>query len=280
MPSRIGRVALAPVALAWALGLAPLPARDASATPPPAPDWEVEIAPYGWFSLTHGQVETPLGTEEFTIDAHDVIDSIDLGAMGAVKLRWKRWVALFDVAWAKLSTKDEIQPRNTQVSFDLTQKLGWFETLAGYRVYEKPGGLFGAPAATDRRIFAFDAMGGFTYSWSDTRLKVSRDPGLILPAQNRTVKSESDWVAPYLGFRFTNDFTDSFGLETLLGVGGFGIGDAPHVSWQATSQLSYDVSERVSLLAGFRALGFRNPDVKATFYGPIIGVSFRFSGGQ
>ena len=126
------------VALACALTLASL----AAAMPPPQPEWEVEIAPYGWFSLAHGKVETPLGTEEFTVDAHDLIDSIDLGAMGAVKLRWKRWVALFDVDWAKLSTKDGVG--NSLVDFKLTEKIGFFEALAGYRVYEKPGGLFGA----------------------------------------------------------------------------------------------------------------------------------------
>lgn len=280
MQSKTRRVAYGSLALAWGLCLASLPARDGAAEAPPSRDWEVEIAPYGWLALTQGQVETPLGTQDFTIDAHDVIKSIDLGAMGMVKLRWQRWVALLDVAWANLSTKDEIQPRNTTVSFDLRQKLGWFEALGGYRVYEKPGGLFGTPAAVDRRIFAFDAMGGLTYSWSDTRLKLSRDPGAIIPAQSRTVKTDESWVAPYLGFRFTNDFTDHFRFETLLGVGGFGIGDAPRVSWQVSPLLSYAVSEHVALTAGYRALGFRNPDVKATFHGPMVGVAFRFSGGN
>jgi len=278
MPSGRGAAAFGILALGWGLCLAPLDVREAAATPPPAPDWEVEIAPYGWLALTHGQARTPVGKQEFTIDAHDVIDSIDLGAMGAVSLRWKRWVALFDVAWAKLSADDAIG--DPLVRFDLTQKLGWFEALAGYRAYEQPGGLFGTPTAVDRRIFAVDLMGGLTYSWTDLRLKLSRDPSAQIPQQNRTVEANRDWIAPYLGFRFTNDFTERFRLETLLGVGGFDIGDAPHVSWQATSRLSYALSDRIALSAGFRALGFRNPDVKTTFYGPLLGVSFRFSGGR
>ena len=277
MTPRMRRAAQACLVVAWTLCLAPMSAPDAAAEPPPQPDWEVEIAPYGWLALAQGQVQTPLGKQRFSIDAHEVIDGLDLGAMGAVKLRWKRWVTHFDVAWAKLSADDEI--RQSLVSFDLTQELGWFEALAGYRVYEKPGGLFGTPTATDRRIFAFDAMGGLTYSWADVRLKLSRDPGMIIPAASRTVKSDEDWVAPYLGFRFTNDFTDHLRHETLLGVGAFGVGDAPHVSWQVTSQLAYAVSEHVALTAGYRALGFRNPNVKSTFHGPMIGVSFRVAGG-
>lgn len=274
MLSGIRRLVAGAVSLACTLSLPSI----AAAIPPPQPEWEVEIAPYGWFSLAHGTVDTPLGKQEFTIDASDVIDSIQLGAMGAVKLRWRRWVALFDVDWAKLSTKDGV--RSTRVDFKLTEKIGFFEALAGYRVYERPGGLFGTPSATDRRIFAFDAMGGLTYSWLNARVKVSRDAGMIIPAQSRTVKDDGSWVAPYLGFRFTNDFTERFGNETLLGIGSFGVGDAPHVSWQASSQLYYRVSEMVSLQAGFRAQGFREPSEKSTYYGPLIGVSFRFSGGQ
>jgi len=280
MRAMVRRVAIGLLTFAWTLCLVPLLARDARAEPPPAPDWELEIAPYGWLALTQGQVETPLGKQDFTIDAHEVIKSIDLGAMGFVSVRWKRWVALFDVAWANLSAKNDIQPRNTQVSFDLREKRGWFEALGGYRVYEKPGGLFGTSAAVDRRIFAFDAMVGLTYTWSGSRLKVSRDPGAIIPAQSRTFKSDESWVAPYLGFRFRNDFTEDFRFETLLGIGGFGIGDAPRVSWQVSPLLSYAVSEHVALTAGYRALGFRNPDVRATFHGPIVGVAFRFSGGR
>jgi hypothetical protein len=114
----------------------------------------------------------------------------------------------------------------------------------------------------------------------NVRLKLSREPGMVIPGLGRTEKQENDWVAPYLGFRFTSDFTQRFGHETLLGVGAFGVGDAPHVSWQVSSNFSFDVSERVSLLAGYRALGFRKPDLTATFHGPILGASFRFSGGN
>ena len=96
MASKPRRAALASLAVAWGLCLAPMSVPDAAAEPPPAKDWEVEIEP-------HGRVDTPRGWEAFTIDAHDVIHSFDLAAMGTVKLRWERWVALFDVAWAKLS---------------------------------------------------------------------------------------------------------------------------------------------------------------------------------
>jgi hypothetical protein len=272
MPSNPGRVALACLAVAYGLGLAPSP--DAAAEPPPAKDWELEIAPYGWLALLHGQVDTPRGKREFTIDAHEVLESLDLGAMGSVKFRWRRWVALVDVAWAKLS--DDGGLGDSRVRYDVKQKLGWFEALGGYRVYEKPGGLFGAPTAVEKRTFGVDALGGLSYSWSDLRLKLSRDPLLEVPQQNRKLEPESSWVAPYLGFRFHNDFTERLRLQTLLGVGAFGVGDAPHVSWQVTSEFSYAITERFLINAGYKALGFRDSDLKLTFHGPLVGVGFRF----
>jgi hypothetical protein len=56
---------------------------DARAAPPPAREWEVEIAPYGWLALTHGKVDTPVGTQEFAIDALPADDALTLCATGS-----------------------------------------------------------------------------------------------------------------------------------------------------------------------------------------------------
>jgi hypothetical protein len=268
--------ATAALVLAW--GLAAVVAPDASASPPPAKEWEVEILPYGWLAMAHGRADTPRGTQRFTIDAHEVLSRFDLGAFGSVRGRWRRFVFLTDVAWAKLSDDDGLG--DTQVRFDVTQKLGWFEALGGYRVYERPGGLFGTPAPTEQRIFGVDLLAGLTYSWIDVRLKVSRDPGDLIPALQRTLRPTDDWVAPYLAARLLNDFTPRLRHETLLGLGAFGVGDAPDLGWQVTSFFSYAVSEHWLLTAGYRALGFRDDDLDMTFHGPILGAGFRFGGGR
>ena len=266
-------------AVAWLLGVMSLWAKSALASPPPAKEWEVEIAPYGWLALTHGKLDTPRGTEEFTIDAHEVLKAFDLGAFGSVKARWRRFVFVTDVAWAKLSADNEVG--DTQVRFDLTQKLGWFEALGGYRVYERPGGLFGSPSPTEPQIFAVDLLAGITYSWIDVRLKLSREPFLgFLPPEQRTLRPTDSWVAPYLAARLINDFTPRLRWETLLGLGAFGAGDAPNLSWQVTSHLSYALTEHWFLSVGGRGLGFRDDNIDMTFYGPMLGGGFRFGGGR
>jgi len=132
-------VRCAALALASCRASASAPAGAEAPPAEPAKDWEVEIEPYGWLALLHGQIDTAgFGDEEITVDAREVFDSFAIGAMGAVKLRWRRFVALFDVAWAKLSDDGGIG--NARVRFDMNQELGSFEALAGYRIYERPGG--------------------------------------------------------------------------------------------------------------------------------------------
>jgi hypothetical protein len=275
IPLRARRAALRCAALALGLCLSSVPVPGSAVEPAPEKDWEVEIEPYGWLALAWGQIDTDrFGKKEFTIDAGEVLDSFDLGAMGAVKLRWRRFVALLDVAWAKLSADDKIG--DTRVSYDLTQELGWFEALAGYRVYERPGGLFGTPAPVERRVFGVDVMGGLTYSWANLDLDLSRDPLLEIPPQERHLRVDEDWLAPYLALRFHNDFTNRFRMETLIGVGGFGAGDAPDVVWQVTPLFGYAITDHVLLNVGYRALGRHDSDVDLIFHGPIVGATFRF----
>lgn len=172
-------------ALAMACGLICTGAYEGAAAPPPPQEWEVEVAPYAWLAMATGRVDTRRGSQRFTIDAHEVLSSFDLGVFGSVKGRWRRFVFLTDVAWAKLS--DDAGLGDTEVRFDVTQKLGWFEALGGYRVYERPGGLFGTPSPTEGQIFSVDLLAGLTYSWIDLRLKVSREPFLgFLPPEQRT----------------------------------------------------------------------------------------------
>jgi hypothetical protein len=268
---RIGAGAIAAVvALAQSA-----PGARAAAPPEDAKDWEVELSAYGWLSLLHGSVDTDrFGSESFTVTAKDVLESLDLAAFASASARWRRFVFFTDFAWARLS--DDGGVGDTLVRYDLTQKLGWFEALAGYRVYRRPGGLFGTPAPDDTRSFDVDLMAGLTYGWVDVELDLKRDALGQVPPQERSLAKDHDAVAPYLAARFRNDFTARFAHELLLGIGGFGVGDAPHAAWQVTSLFSYALSEHWRLRGGYRALGQRYPDLHTTFHGPILGVALHF----
>jgi hypothetical protein len=110
------------------------------------------------------------------------------------------------------------------------------------------------------------------------KLDLSLDPFLEVPPQPRTLRVESDWVAPYLAARLQNDVTERLRHETILGLGSFGVGDAPDLSWQVTSLFSYAIAEHFLLTAGSRAQGSRDADLDLTFHGPILGFGLRFGG--
>ena len=119
-------------------------------------------------------------------------------------------------------------------------------------------------------------MTGITYTWLNTELDLHRNPLLPIPPQERHIQASDDWVAPFLAARFTNDFTPRLRHETLLGLGGFGAGEAPNLSWQATSLFSYRFTDHWLISLGYRAQGLRDSNFHTTIHGPMLGLGFRF----
>lgn len=242
---------------------------------PTSRDWEFELQPYLWLAMIDGEVDTDrFGHRHFSADAQDVVKGLDFGAMGSGSVRWKRFLVLVDVAWAEVSERDGIG--NDLIRFDVTQQFGWLEVLAGYRLYQQPGGLLARAGGSGSRSFDLDGFAGFTYSWTKLELDLARDTLSQVPAPEREIQSHDDWAAPYLAMRVRNDFTDRLEHETFVGVGGFGVGDAPDISWQVTSGFSYAVLANVRMSAGYRALGAGTENLELTMHGPMLGALLRF----
>lgn len=239
-------------------------------------DWEFEMGPYLWVSMIDGEVETDrFGKRHFKADIGDVLKAFDVGVMANASVRWKRFLFLTDLTWTRLSDRDNLG--DSQVRYELEQEVGWFEALAGYRVYQKRGGLM-APAGSESltRSLDVDAFAGLTYTWLDNKLDLARDPGAVVPAQRRTIRERDDWAAPFLALRIRNDFTDRLESETFVGVGSFGAGDAPDVSWQAYSLLAFAVTDHVRLTAGYRGQGLEKRRIELNLHGPVLGASLRY----
>lgn len=239
-------------------------------------EWEFEMGPYVWISMIDGEVETDrFGKRHIEADVSDVFKAFDLGMMGNASVRWNRFLFLTDVTWSRLSDRDNVA--DTQVRYELEQEVGWLEALAGYRVYRKPGGLLAAAGSESLvRSLDVDAFAGLTYTWIDNKLDLARDPGAVIPAQDRTIRERDDWAAPFLALRLRNDFTDRLESETFVGVGGFGAGDAPDVSWQAYSLLAFAVTDHVRLTAGYRGQGLEKRRIALNLHGPVLGASLRY----
>jgi hypothetical protein len=191
----------------------------AAAEPPPPKDWEVEITPYGWVPDLDGSVETRNGTEHFHVGMDDVLENLSIAAMGRVSVRWQRWVGVVDGVWSVLEDDDSFQRGPLQVDGDVRQTMVLAQALAGYRVYARPGGLFGHAAPDERRVFGVDVLAGANYTYVSGSVELRRDPVGPLGGNSRHFGKSNDWFAPAVGLRIQNDFTERLRMETLASVG-------------------------------------------------------------
>jgi len=265
------------LSLVLLIGLALGPAGDGRAEPPPKKDWEVEILPYAWLPSLDGSIEKPSGaTEHFSIGLSDVLDSLDLAAFGRVNVRWRRWVGYMDGLYTKLGDDESVQRRNIRIDADLELQMALAQLLGGYRIYARPGGLFGSATPADERLFGIDLLVGVNYTWVKTELELDRAAVGPIPERERNLEVSDDWFAPAVGLRLHNDFSSRIRLETLASVGGFGVGDAPDLSWQLTTLLSYRFTDHWLVSIGHRLIAVEGDNLDLRMHGALLGFGYRF----
>jgi len=272
----VRRPGLAAVLIAACLSAAP----GARAEPPPAQDWEVEILAYGWVPALDAELRGPLGANrnlDWGID--DVLENLDFAAMGRVGARWRRWVLAVDGLWTKLGDDVDFGRGPIRFEGDFEQALALVQVLGGYRVFAREGGLFGTPGPGDGRRFGVDVLAGANYVYLSADFELERSSIGPLPGRQRHFGDSNDWLAPAVGLRFQNDFTERLRFETLGVASGFGVGDAPDVSWQLTTLLSYRFTDHWLASIGHRLItaessGGFEPELR--MHGPIVGIGYRF----
>jgi hypothetical protein len=159
----------------------------------------------------------------------------------------------------------------------------------------------------DRRRFDIDLLAGMRY-WNVTvknnleiqpaklevngreidiprlggRLELDDDftiPGR--PLRDGTDSNETttiDWVDPIVGLRLRADVTRRWSAFVMGDVGGWNIGNASDLTWQAMVGSHFELSDHWGIGGGFRVLGVdRDPAFQnGLLWGPQFGVTFRF----
>jgi hypothetical protein len=179
----------------------------------------------------------------------------------------------------------------------------------GFRVLSTPlVKLTGkSPEADDLRRFDLDLFAGARY-WSVTN-KTNLDmdpatltvngqtvslPGVILSdldlgngvrvrralvnGTDSQATETVDWVDPIVGLRVRGDLTQRWSLFAMGDVGGWNIGNASDLTWQAMLGSQIRLTERLGLQTGYRVLSVdRNETFQnVTMHGPQIGFFVRF----
>lgn len=258
---------------ALAAAIAGLPVDAAAADPAPAATsaraddaapggWRIDVTSYGWMSGFRGTTATlpPLPAVHVDLGFGDILSKLDGAVMGIVYARKDRMILWGDLMYSKLSVE---QTFVTSVSTSL--KLSSSTLIAS-------GGV--GWTLVDDRTWSLDLLAGarFYDVVTDATLSI---PGIGVTRSGRT---DETWVDPMIGARFGARLSERWYLTSWAFVGGFDAGSRS--SWDLFGGLGYDVSDRYTLLVGYRGLGV---DYARGGYvydvvqqGPIVGLKVRF----
>ena len=264
MPSRAALAAVGaavvflaspPLRAADLAGPAPTPVSKAASQP----ELTISIAPYFWAAGMSGTVAS-FGAPGVDVDMSfsDILSDLDFSLMVAGEARRGRFSLTTDFLYLKLSTK-ETTPLGiaaSNVSFGSTTMEA--TALAGYSV-------------VDLANARFDVVGGARL-WS-VRNELSFNGGFF---NGRGFEDNATWVDAMGGLKGRIDLTDHVYL-TGMALGG---GGGSKFAWDLLGGLGYEFSDRISAVAGYRAIGVdyqSGPfEFDTTIQGPIIGASFTF----
>ena len=258
--------------------------------------WRYQVASYGWLmsvsgsTTSHGQT---VDTNASFIDLLQKSDSL-IGFMGYFEADKGPVGVYADLVFTKLGfTTSQAAYRNPVAGLKLSATANAALTMQMF--IAELGGVYrlarwggdGSGATT------LEAVGGFRY-WNvnlvgtfdalltadTTRFNLARSGGLALADSGTTA-----WIDPLVGLRLRHQLAPNQTITVRGDIGGFNLQNS--LSWQAIAVYSYDwqmSGYQIAALAGFRALGVNyNSGSGATafglnevFYGPVLGVSFRF----
>jgi hypothetical protein len=228
--------------------------------------WEYEVTIYGWFAGVDGTVHYPGGPgagQDFSIDADDILSSLEFALMGGFEARRGRWSLLADALYMDVSDSDTTTvtvgpapgvPVNASAGIDLTT---WLLTGAvGYDL-----------ARADRGGIAL--VGGVRY------LSADLDANLTLPGVPAGRSESSDLLDGIVGVKGFINLNEKWYIPYYADIG---TGDSDF-TWQAFAGIGYRFGWG-NIRVGYRHLSYDQDDDKLLqdldLSGPVLGVGFRF----
>ena len=196
-------------------------------------------------------------TAPVDIDFNDILDNLDFAIMGAVEVGYGRWSLVADKVYADLGDS-QTGRFGWRTDLDLEQYLGNF--LVAYEVTRNESVKFGRLCRCAREC---DRNGPFLPCSVRGR-----------PSGFPVTRRGCD---PVIGARLQAELPNHFFIRALGDVGGFDV--SSQITWQALAALGYDLTERSSVLLGYRAIGTDYTDGGFTYDvvtgGVILGLSIR-----
>jgi hypothetical protein len=234
----------------------------ASAAPAtnPANDDKLHLAisPYLWFAGVHGTIGARDRSASFHASAGDVISKLNIGLMGAVEARKRRFVVPIDFMWIKLSDDtaipEEAYPGVSTIKAKMTETI--FTPKVGYRVVDSPK-------------LQTDILVGLRYWHLGENL--SFQPSGLLDDDSQA----ANFVDVVAGAKISMALSPKASI-TILGDAG---GGQANVDYQVAAYLGYRVKPTVMLGLGWRYMDVNYRPASSFVYdaaqqGLLLGVTF------
>ncbi len=243
-----------------------------SVTPPEAAGesadrekWTFDFASYVWMAGLTGDGTIRGNRASGTLSFSDILENMDLGAMGHVEARKGDWGLLADVLFIELS--DDLSV-NSLIDVDIRVQLALVEVAGFYRFAE-----WRLDELIEGSSIQFEGLAGNRLVYVDG--KVNFDPGPV-------ADDDKTWLDPIIGVRARWSFTKKLWLAARGDIGGFGIGS--HFVWNVQGLLGYQLTPGIYVAAGYRALDINYSDghgnqkfaLDARLDGPVLGMGFEF----
>lgn len=214
--------------------------------------WTFDVSVYGLAPSMSGNVAVKGIPADVDFGLDKILDNLEFGAMGKLRLGYDRWALTTDVLYMGL------QGSKNGVTVELDQWM--VEPTISYRVSKY-----------------FEPVAGVRYNNLSAEI---RGPG-ILPTP-RISSGTEDWWDPIVGANLSLPLGKNFSLNVRGDIGGFGVGS--DLTWQVFPYLGWQFANWGSLQAGYRWLymdyetgsGASHFKYDVLTQGPQLGVTFSF----
>lgn len=235
-----------------------------AATPAAAQDLQVAFTPYFWAAGLEGDIAPVPGlpTVHTESDFSEILDTLQMGAASAIEVRRGRWALVGDLSYVDTGVSAELATPTPEFSDAGLDSKSVFGTAAlSYRILESTEGD------------SIDLLGGVRFNWADNDVRLMRPDGSAVKAND-----DETWFDPVVGVRGVARLGDRWSVIGYADVGGFGL--SSDLTWQAMASINYHLSDRFSIVAGYRyyAIDYSHDGFvfDAAQYGPLIGTTIRF----
>jgi hypothetical protein len=258
-----------------------------------ATGWQFTAAPYVWAPSTSldSSINGIATGGDFSGDSNtdfvDVLEELEFAFLGHAEAKKDRFTLFGDLIYLRLSPEHQTAPFNVgPLSFSSAQfKLELEATIieAG-GTYEFARGEI-SELSTGRAASA-ELLAGVRYTTLDVEAKfstsVSGPFGFFSRQVAANLELSPEIVDPIIGARASVPLGGKWDLKVRGDIGGFGVGS--ELTWNTAAFLNYAAWDSVSLLFGYRALGYeleetvagRRTELDILFHGPAIAAAFHW----